>query len=291
MPGSALTLLLAALSLPWSGTVFARRGDSPVHLPPTADSAPTIWYRLDPLLELHDNSRRISPRLDPIRYRSVVLDTTTRLRLATDTAGTRTYARCALTDSACPWSRSIGNSGALAERYPENVFQVVVRADDTYVGFLQELLGTPFVLLPRRLPEGHQTDLRVGSDCAALAAYGRRRMGDPIPYHGPRGLFAHLLPVPEGRMRIGDILHYGEQVQVVFQDRGRKGLSDPEDLVIQSWHPWPRIVSRDSSGWEGVPFRVYRFRADAPTDSGPEWNIPRSPWRCLDKPPKAKECR
>ena len=275
MPGSALTLLLASLSIGWSGTVFARRGDSPVHLPATADSAPSIWFRLVPRLDLYDNSRRISPHLDPVGYRSTPLDTSTLLEVATDTAGTRTYARCALTDSVCQWSRPVESPGALAERYPEDVFQVVVRADDTYVGFLQELLGTPFVLLPRHLPEGHQTDLRVGGDCAALAAYGRRRMGEDIPYQGPRGLFAHLLPVPYGRMRTGDILHYGEQVQVVFEDRGRKGFSDPEDLVIQSWHPWPRIVSRDSSGWEGRPFRVFRFRADAPTDSNLEWSNPR----------------
>jgi hypothetical protein len=275
MPGSALTLLAALTGLCWSGTVFARRGDAPVRLLAPSDSTPRAWFALVPVLDIHDNSRRISPRLDPIRYVPVALDSAVDLVVAVDTPGTRTYARCALTDSVCPWSRPVESPGALAERHPDDVFQVVVRADDTYVGFLQELLGTPFVLLPRRLPEGHQTDLRLGSDCAALAAYGRRRMGEDIPYQGPRGLFAHLLPVPHGQMRTGDVLHYGEQVQVVFQDRGRKGFSDPEDLVIQSWHPWPRIVSRDSSGWEGRPFRVYRFRGDSPTDSGPERSNPR----------------
>lgn len=263
MPRSALTLLAALAGLGWSGTVFARRGDAPVRLPVAADSAPCAWFRLDPVLELHDNSRRISPRLDPIRYVPVALDTAARIEVATDEPGTRTFARCALTDSVCPWSRSLASPGAPAERHPDEVFQVVVRGDDTYTGFLQELLGTPFVLLPRRLPEGHQTDLRLGGDCAALAAYGRRRMGEDVPYRGPRGLFAHLVPVAPGRMRAGDVLHYGEQVQVVFEDRGRTGFSDPEDLVIQSWHPWPRIVRRDSSGWEGSPFRIFRFRGDS----------------------------
>lgn len=275
MPGSALTLLAALAGLCWSGTVFARRGDAPVRLGANTASVPSIWYLLAPERDLYDNSRRISPRLDPIRYAPVALDTTVELAVAVDTPGTRTFARCALTDSACLWSRPFASPRAPAERFPDEVFQVVVRGDDTYTGFLQELLGTPFVLIPRRLPEGHQTDLRLGGDCAALAAYGRRRMSEAIPYQGPRGLLAHLLPVGEGRMRPGDILHYGEQVQVVFQDRGRPGFSDPEDLVIQSWHPWPRIVTRDSSGWENRPFQVYRFRADASVDSGPERSDPR----------------
>lgn len=274
MPGSAL-ILLAALEVAGSGTVFARRGDPPVSLRPSMASAPSIWYLLVPERGLYDNSRRISPRLDPIRYAPLALDTALDLAVAVDTPGTRTFARCVVSDSGCRWSRAFASSRALAEAFPDEVFQVAVRGDDSYTGFLQELLGTPFVLIPRRLPEGHQTDLRLGGDCAALAAYGRRRMGEDIPYQGPRGLLPHLLPVAEGRMRTGDVLHYGEQVQVVFEDRGRKGSSDPEDLVIQSWHPWPRIVTRDSSGWEGRPFRIYRFRGDAPTDPDPERSHPR----------------
>jgi hypothetical protein len=261
----------------WSGTVFARRGDVPVRLPVAPDSTRCAWFRLDPVLGLHDNSRRISPRLDPIRYEPVALDTAVDLVVAIDSPGTRTFARCALIDPHCPWSRSFESPAAMAARHPGDVFQVVVRGDDTYTGHLQELLGTPFVLIPRRLPEGHQTDLRLGSDCAALAAYGRRRLGEDIPYGGPRGLLAHLLPVVEGGMRAGDVLHYGEQVQVVFQDRGRIGFSDPDDLVIQSWHPWPRIVSRDSSGWEGRPFRVFRFRGDSAADPSRSFRNPSPP--------------
>ncbi|QQS05336.1 MAG: hypothetical protein IPK50_00175 [Fibrobacterota bacterium] len=145
---------------------------------------------------------------------------------------------------------------------PDRLTEVVVRADDSYAGILQEQLGEPFVMTPVRVAGGHQTDQRIGSDCAAFAAYGRRRMGETIHFQGPRGLLTHLAPVVAGQMRRGDIFHYGVQVQVVFEDRARQGFPDAEDLVIQSWHPYPRVVRLDSSGWRPHPFRVMRFVSD-----------------------------
>lgn len=259
--------LLLALSLGGSlpGGVVYSRVTEPVTIVPAARGRKVTWYALDPSREPRSNSGRVFPGLDSILYSPRRIAADGILTLDHRVAGTFLYAWCAEGDRSCPWSHPVSSWRPLHLQDTTRVFQVVVRASDDYPGFVQELMGTPFLLIPRRLPEGHQTDLRIGSDCAALAAYGRRRMGEDVPYLGPAGLLPYLRPVRDGQMRPGDLLHYGEQVQVVLEDRGRKGFSDPEDLVIQSWKPFPRIVRRDSSGWEGHPFRIHRFRAD---DSG-----------------------
>ena len=257
-----------ALAVSLSGaTVFARRGEPPILLRGPESGRTVAWFRLRPDLAVYDNSRRISPWLDSIRYVPAPMGIAKTISVATDNAGTSTWAWCDTAAIPCRWARPFATPEALAQTHPDEVTQVVARADDTYLGYLQELLGTPFVLLPRSIGSGHQTDLRIGSDCAALAAYGRRRMGEKIPYRGPRGLLEHLVVVPPGQMRAGDLLHYGIQVQVVFEDRGRKGYPDGEDLVIQSWHPWPRIVRQDSSGWQNYPYQVMRFTGDTALES------------------------
>lgn len=255
----------------FASTLFLRQGIAPSRFLPDSSHRTTRWFRLVPELALYDNSRRTANDLDPVRYRAFPLGESDGLDLPTDSTGTSTFGWCPR-EEPCPFDAPLATAGSLALLHPQRVVQIAVRADDTYVGVLQELRGTPFVLLPRRVAGGHQSDLRIGSDCAALAAYGRRRMGEAIPYLGPGGLLPYLVEAPPGRMRAGDVLHYGAQVQVVQEDRGRIGYPDGEDLVIESWHPYPRIVRQDSSGWEGRPFRVMRFRSD--TGTGPA--VPRT---------------
>ncbi|MBK8801128.1 MAG: hypothetical protein IPN71_03555 [Fibrobacteres bacterium] len=250
-----------ALETPAISVVFARIGESAVVLRAPPGIHGVRWFRLSPDMSLHDNSIRIYPYLDSIRYTPTLVGTEDSLPAPTDSLGTRTYAWCR-TDEICPWIRGFATAELPQSRLPDRATQVAIRLDDSYPGILTELLQTPFVLLPRKVGTGHQTDLRIGSDCAALAAYGRRRMGEAVPYLGPRGLLSSLVSVARGDLRAGDILHYGAQVQVVFEDRGRKGFPDGEDLVIESWHPFPRIVRQDSSGWEDSPYRVMRFASD-----------------------------
>lgn len=253
--------MLLAIETQAISVVFARIGSPQAVLHPPPGSHGVRWYRLAPVLDPYDNLVRIYPRLDSIRYRPTLVGVDDSFPAPTDSLGTRTYAWCRL-DVFCPWTDSFATAELPQSHLPDRTTQVAIRRDDSYPGILTELLQTPFVLLPRKVGAGHQTDLRIGSDCAALAAYGRRRMGEAVPYLGPRGLLPSLVSVAQGDLRAGDILHYGAQVQVVYEDRGRKGVPDGEDLVIESWHPYPRIVRQDSSGWEGSPYRVMRFASD-----------------------------
>jgi len=170
--------------------------------------------------------------------------------------------------------------------YPDHVIQVVCRPSNDYTGYLFEMINTPFLMTPRFTPEGnHQADCRLGCDCAGLAVYGRRRMGFDIPYAGPLrtlryltpvlpGVFApdsssspvvyrsetgETVPVGEGGLATGDIVHFGVQISVFLEDRGVAGILDPEDMLIQSWFDGPHVCEILECGFYHLPVRLYRW--------------------------------
>ncbi len=158
--------------------------------------------------------------------------------------------------------------------------QMSIRPDDSYTGYLFELINTPFIMAPRATPGGaQQSDSRLGTDCAGLAVYGRRRMGDEgAHYLGPRGIVPMLERITEGEYRLtegifrttggepapaperGEILHFGEQVSIFLEDLGTEGILDGEDLVIQSWFDGPHVCPVKSCGFAGNTVVLYRWR-------------------------------
>lgn len=160
-----------------------------------------------------------------------------------------------------------------------------MRSDDTYLGFLTELFNTPFLLSPRKTPMGfHQTDQRLGSDCAAFAIYGRRRQGHPIPYCGPFRIYDYLNPIsesavmPDSRgiyrdvrgmplligetgLRAGDILHFHSQVSVFACDCKVKGVLDKSDWIMQAHGNSPGFFALAESGYYNRPLMAYRWKA------------------------------
>lgn len=141
--------------------------------------------------------------------------------------------------------------------------EIVVRSDDSYVGYASELIGVPFVLNPTRLPDGrHQTDARLGADCVALVIYGQRRLGRQVPYVAPRALSRWADPV-EGPVREGDVLDFGFQTAILAEDRGRLGEVDDDDRVLQTWHglaSWERFGDLP---YHEAPLVVRRWREGA----------------------------
>ena len=183
----------------------------------------------------------------------------------------------------------------LYDLFPRGVVQFSVRPDDSYTGFLMELMGTPFIMAPRGTPSGRQqADCRLGADCAGFAVYGKRRQGFDYRYLGPRGILPYLVPLAEGAflpgpldgmegiyqsadgatvatgeedLRKGDIIHFGDQVSVFFEDQGAPGLLDSSDLLLQCWIGGPCFCTVAESGFADLPVRVYRWRdevADPP---------------------------
>jgi hypothetical protein len=180
-------------------------------------------------------------------------------------------------------------SSPLHLKYRYRIIQVVRREDDSYLGYLKELFGTPFVIGPRITDQGvHETDARMGSDCAAFAIYGKRRRGYQVPYCGPIGIYRYLSaiedlplsPIPfkqtevyatpdkrlirtgPGGLQAGDIVHFGEQVSVFCSDAGIKGLFDRDDLLLQSYGSQPTIISVKDSGFYHRPVRIFKWKND-----------------------------
>lgn len=171
--------------------------------------------------------------------------------------------------------------------HKENGFlQVLIRPDDSYLGYARELWGTPFIMCPKVMEDGlYQTDARVGSDCAELAIYARRRMGFNVPYCGPKKLYAYLEPVikgwfmpkngsagallvngkkepvPVGNKGLipGDILHYGTQVAVFYEDCGVVGLLDSDDIVLQNCGETPHFSTLGENEKKFGGFQIFRW--------------------------------
>lgn len=152
-------------------------------------------------------------------------------------------------------------------------FELVVRRDESYAGYLTELLGVPFTYLPSLTPDGkHQTESRLGADCVAVLVYGQRRLGNKVPYMAPPALIRYTSVVPrltpEGQpVKSGDILYFGFQTAVVSVDRNRIGLLDEEDLIIHTYHRNAEEVTFASLPYKHTSFQVRRWNtALEPTD-------------------------
>lgn len=245
-----------------------------------------LWTRIDSVLGDYSWKLKLGPRdalsLLPISYIGTVLSHEESFVLPNAQPGTYYYqfsngGSPARFDSKVPLHLSRDS----------NIVQVVCRADDSYLGFLTELFNTPFILGPKMTEAGvHQTDARMGSDCAAFAIYGRRRQGYDIPYGGPRGIYTYLdelaesplfpreaengglycdtlgkvMSVGKGGLLPGDILHFGEQVSVFYRDEGVKSLLDKDDLLIQSYGKGPHVTTLEKGGFFHRAVRVFRWR-------------------------------
>lgn len=146
----------------------------------------------------------------------------------------------------------------LYQEYP--ITQLIKKQADGYLGYLEELLNVPFVLPPKKLKAGHQTDLRLGVDCAELAIYGRRRMGYPIPYIGPRGIIKYLAKAD--KVERGTVICFGNsyQISVVYEDRGTIGVLDKEDLLIHAYKDKAEIVLLGDTDLHRYRYSIYFWK-------------------------------
>lgn len=209
------------------------------------------WVLYEPILREYDNLSEGTNTIHKIEYRSKLITTEPSYRINL---------------SLPPGTYNVGiakfpKDSTVSSYYPlhisqKDVIQVTIRENDSYVGFLTELVGLPFVIPPKQLGTlGHQTDLRIGTDCAELAIYGKRRMGFNIPYCGPRGLLEYLELTNE--LKSGTIIHYGYQVSVLYEDRGKIGILDDEDLLIHAYQDRVTIEELGNTELADKEYRLY----------------------------------
>jgi hypothetical protein len=183
----------------------------------------------------------------------------------------------------------ISESAPLHLKYSHWIIQVTRRADDSYIGYLTELFRTPFIIAPKITEyAAHETESRIGSDCAAFAIYGKRQQGYRVPYCGPFWIHQYLnelagspaapasmgsrvlyvdsskkgVKVGAGGLEPGDIVHFGEQVSVFYADAGVTGVLDEDDLLIQCYLAGPEIKRIKDSGFAHRRARLFKWRTD-----------------------------
>jgi hypothetical protein len=250
---SVITFTLG--SLPNSGPVFIREDEALEIRISVGEEVPT-WYELLPKPLDYDNTEVCAPRSGPDcsvniewywkeipewsgKHSVLFKDHTPQFELGTH--------------------RFTVVSGELPSPDPENTLEIVVRRDDTYVGYATELIGVPFVFWPKSVSGGHQTDLRLGADCAATVTYGKRRSGHQVGYFAPKGLLRYLVEVEPTSIQVGDVLHFGFQTALLSQDTEPIGTLNDSDMIIHSYHHLVEEIPFNQATYAPQSFKVYRW--------------------------------
>jgi hypothetical protein len=181
------------------------------------------------------------------------------------------------------WSPGLDAVRAGGPGVREDIRKVTLRPDDSYLGYMAELAGLPYVFgSAAQGREAHQAERRVGVDCADLMIYGLRRMGFDEAYRSSRTLapvsrgvvpevsarrggvyLAGGAPVPvgPGGVRPGDWLVFEGHVGAFVADRGQPGVLDEQDLIMHI--AWKELAVEPlvRSGYGAVPFEIRRPKA------------------------------
>ena len=170
-------------------------------------------------------------------------------------------------------ARAGRGTGGLADA----VHRVSLRRDDTYLGYLTELYGQPYIWASAGLSDRtHQSERLEGADCADFVVYGARRLGKHLPYMWTGALPAHARTIsrgaytagvyldPAGRPlpfpRIGDLILFPRHVGVLVADRGRPGVLDADDVMMHALFDSPKEQRIAESGYAENPISVLRWR-------------------------------
>lgn len=160
------------------------------------------------------------------------------------------------------------------------VMRVSIRKDDTYLGYLTEMFGQPYIWGSAGYTDKtHESERLEGSDCADFVVYGARRMGATIPYswtgalpgvskllasgtRGDDGVFRDAKGNPVPFTRVGDLVLFPRHVGVLAEDRGTKGVLDDQDLMMHTLFDSPKTQPIADSGYADRPVEVRRFTRD-----------------------------
>ncbi len=153
------------------------------------------------------------------------------------------------------------------------VHRVSLRSDDTFLGYLTEMFGQPYIWAST----GKQADALEGSDCADLMVYGWRRAGHQVAYtwtgalpkvtrllgkgqRGPDGVYRDSRGRPLPFTRPGDLILFPRHVGALVADRGQKGVLDDADILMHTLFASPKEQPLADTGYADRPLEVRRWR-------------------------------
>lgn len=247
------------------------------------------WSRIEPTAANMSNTASGTFRFEQIDYAPTAVDATTGSLTADvrptltpdhgDGVGTMRYQLAvtqgehALTTPGIDARRGRGSGGLT-----DAVMRVTIRRDDSYLGFLTEMYGQPYVWASAGLSDKtHQSERLEGSDCADLMVYGARRMGKHVPYtwtgglpkvttliaagsHGEDGIYRDRHGTPLPFTQAGDLVLFPRHVGALAQDKGTKGVLDDQDLMIHTLFDSPKQQKIADSGYAHYDVELRRFR-------------------------------
>ncbi len=171
-------------------------------------------------------------------------------------------------------ARRGAGSGGLTDA----VMRVSIRRDDTYLGYLTEMYGQPYVWASAgRSDRTHQSERLEGSDCADLMVYGARRMGKRIPYTWTGGLPALTTLIASGTRdddgiyrddngkplpftQPGDLVLFPRHVGALAADKGEAGVLDDQDLMLHTLFDTPKEQPIADTGYAQFRVEIRRFK-------------------------------
>ena len=254
-----------------------------------APHAQLAWRRIEPASANISNEDASGFHFTPIDYEATAIDAHTaaisadvRPTLTPDHGngvGTMRY-QLAVTQG----DRTLATPGAEARRgrgsggLTDAVMRVSIRRDDTYLGYLTEMYGQPYIWASAGTTDGsHQSEHLEGSDCADFVVYGMRRLGKKISYtwtgglpgitkllaagaRGDDGIYRDAAGKPLPFTKAGDLILFPRHVGVLAEDRGTKGVLDDQDLMMHTLFDSPKEQAIADSGYADKPVEIRRFK-------------------------------
>lgn len=247
------------------------------------------WQRVEPTEANTSNEASGRFRYEPIDYDTTVLatgvarvDADVRPTLTPDHGGGVGTMRYQVVVS--QGTRTVASPGEEARRgrgsggLTDAVHRVSLRRDDTYLGYLTEMYGQPYIWASAGGSDRtHQSERLEGSDCADFVVYGARRMGRQVPYTWTGGLPQHARTLAKGTLaddgvyrdargeplpftRTGDLILFPRHVGVLAEDRGTAGVLDLDDLMMHTLFDSPKEQRIADSGYAETPVQLLRWK-------------------------------
>lgn len=276
-PSLQLQATVGEAKKPTAGWVYAKQG-TPVTLKAVlhgGEASAVRWFKIEPTVGALDNTTP-SFHFEPVTYVETELAacagklecpadiTPTKLPTVEQLPGLGTMAfrvECETTKG-----QKLSTPGAGSTKYgglTRDVFRVTYRRDDSLIGYATELLNTPYIFGSAGPDGRNQSDLLIGSDCADLVIYARRRAGKKATYTSSYDIDRQAPPLKEGvPARVGDLVHFpgSRHVAILFEDREPLGVVTEDDLILHTcWAP-PTVQRMGDTGCVSRPYRVLRFR-------------------------------
>lgn len=250
------------------------------------------WYRVEPSVATMSNTETGSFRFEAIPYqRTAIEGAAGKSSLAADVrptvtpdhgsgVGTMRFAielsrGGKVVASPGPEARRGKGSGGLLD----TVHRVSVRRDDTYLGYLTEMFGQPYIWASAgTTPRAHQSERLEGSDCADFIIYGARRMGKALEYtwsgglpsvtkllaprgeRGADGIYRDAKGKPLPFPAAGDIILFPRHVGALSVDRGTLGVLDDQDLMFHTLFDSPKEQAIADSGYASTWVELRRWK-------------------------------